>query len=109
MWLSQCNCEPCKLLKTLENQRVQTGQVGFFSKPPHSAALPPLRGLVSTAYHRTCDALVAKRWLDGSEGWKTAIRGALDIRVVAKFQFQLPSVFFRLSQFFDPRLYFLYC
>jgi len=34
---------------------------------------------------------------------------ALDIRVVAKFQFQLPSVFFRLSQFFDPRLYFLYC
>ncbi len=29
-----------------------------FSKPPHSAALPPLRGLVSTAYHTTLANLV---------------------------------------------------
>ena len=29
-----------------------------FSKPPHSAALPPLRGLVSTAYHTALIYLV---------------------------------------------------
>ena len=51
---------------------------------------------------------MAKWWLDGREGQKTATCGALDISVVAKFQFQLPPVFFRLSQFFDPRLYLLY-
>jgi hypothetical protein len=30
---------------------VSTNGAGRFSKPPHSAALPPLRGLLSTAYH----------------------------------------------------------
>src|SRR5579859_3059965 len=84
-------------------------RVGKISKPPHSAALPPLRRLLSVAYHRTCDAPVAKWWLDGREGQKTAICGALDISAVAEFELQLPLLFFRLSQFFDPRLYLLYC
>jgi hypothetical protein len=65
--------------------------------------------MLSTAYHRTCTALVAKRWLDGREAQKSALYGALDPPAVAKFEFQLPLVFFRLSQFFDPRLYLLYC
>src|SRR6266850_3710115 len=30
-----------------------TNRAGRFSKPPHSATLPPLRGLLSTAYHQT--------------------------------------------------------
>lgn len=33
----------------------------------------------------------------------------LENPVIAKIQFQLPSVLPRLSQFFDPRLYLLYC
>ena len=57
---------------------------------------------------RTCDALVAKSWLDWREGPKTALCRALDTPVI-KFQFRLPSVFLRLSQFFDPRLYLVYC
>ncbi len=61
-----CNCEAPKANKTHENRSVRIGQVDF-SKPPHSAALPPLRGLSSTAYHTTCDNLVAKWWPDGRE------------------------------------------
>jgi hypothetical protein len=52
---------------------------------------------------------VAKWWHHGREAQKTALCGALDTPVVAKFEFQLPLVFFRFSQFFDPRLYLLYC
>jgi hypothetical protein len=81
----------------------------MISKPPHSAALPPVRRLLSTAYHRTCDTLVAKWWLDGRGRPKTVIGVALDNPVVAKFQFQLPPVFFCLAQFLDPYLYLLYC
>jgi hypothetical protein len=40
---------------------------------------------------------------------ETTICGAPDTPVIAKFQFQLSSVLSRLSQFFDPRLYLLYC
>jgi hypothetical protein len=64
--------------------------------------------LVSTAYHRTSDTLVAKWWLDGAGGRKTAARGALGNDHLAKFQFQLPSIFFGSSQLFNPRLYLLY-
>ena len=52
---------------------------------------------------------MAKWWLDSREAQKTALCGTLDAPVVAKFEFQLPLVFFRSSQFFDPRLYLLYC
>jgi hypothetical protein len=52
---------------------------------------------------------VAKWWLDGRRGLKTVIGVALDNSVAAKSQFQLPSVFFRLSQFLDPCLYLPYC
>jgi len=53
---------------------------------------------------------VTKWWLDGREGHKTVIGAWLStIPSSPNFQFQLPSVFFRLSQFFDPRLYFIYC
>jgi hypothetical protein len=51
---------------------------------------------------------VAKWWLDGAGGRETATRAALGNDHLAKFQFQLPSIFFGLSQFFDPRLYLLY-
>jgi hypothetical protein len=50
---------------------------------------------------------VAKRWLDRAGGRKTA-RRALGNGHVAKFQFQLPSIFLGSSQLFNPRLYLLY-
>ncbi len=44
---------------------------------------------------------MAKWWLDGAGGRKTAARGALANDHVAKFQFQLPSIFFGSSQLFN--------
>jgi hypothetical protein len=51
---------------------------------------------------------VAKWWPEGREGRKTAACGALGNDSVAKFQLQLLSIRFRLSQFCNPRLYLLY-
>jgi hypothetical protein len=51
---------------------------------------------------------VAKWWPDGREGRKTAACWALGNNTVPKFQLQLLSIRFRLSQFFNPRLYLLY-
>jgi hypothetical protein len=64
--------------------------------------------LVSTAYHRTSNTLVAKRWFEAAGGRKTAARGALDNEHVAKVQFQLLSIFFGFAQLFNPRLYLIY-
>jgi hypothetical protein len=64
--------------------------------------------VLSTAYHSTRDNLVAKWWPDGREAWKTVACGALGNNTVAKFQLQLLSFRFRLSQFFNPRLYLVY-
>ena len=38
---------------------MSTNRAGRFSKPPHSAALPPLRGLLSSVYHDTAFCLLA--------------------------------------------------
>jgi hypothetical protein len=60
-----------------------------FSKPPHSAALPPLRSVLSTAYHTTLVYLV-HYWCTLTHGVRSQSRGyasrgkAWDLRPVLR-------------------------
>jgi hypothetical protein len=69
---------------------------------------------LSAVYFQQLSTEPAIHWwlnggLTGEKGTKPSSAWPWDNPVVTKPQFQLQSIFFRLSQFFDPCLYLPYC